>query len=210
MRTSIVSALLLGLAGCYQPGDLGDIPFDCTAEQPECPDGYTCADGAHCTRDTGSSTGNLTVAIPKTGQPYTGPHTADPQLANGACPSQDIGRVMSQATILSTGGLTNLAICKPGDINLFRIPNAAGVYPKVVITYEVAHGDLDLAFIDGDGKLIGTSMPFADGTAVSTGCIALPSPASGDVYLAVVGASNKETGSYSIRLSTSSSAPHCP
>ena len=35
-------ALTLPLAGCWPSEDLGDEPFRCTADRPECPDNYIC------------------------------------------------------------------------------------------------------------------------------------------------------------------------
>lgn len=36
-------ALVLGAgAGCYSPPDLGEDPFLCSKDQPQCPDNYVC------------------------------------------------------------------------------------------------------------------------------------------------------------------------
>ena len=36
-------ALTLPLASCYNPGPLGEEPFRCTYDRPECPEFYICA-----------------------------------------------------------------------------------------------------------------------------------------------------------------------
>ena len=47
MRARFFFSLLLSLgcfatAGCYASGDLGEEPFYCSKDNPECPDGYDC------------------------------------------------------------------------------------------------------------------------------------------------------------------------
>lgn len=44
MRTLlfVFATLLLPVAGCWQGEDLGDAPFTCTKNEPQCPDGYYC------------------------------------------------------------------------------------------------------------------------------------------------------------------------
>lgn len=197
---AIAPIALAALAGCYDPGDLGDAPFKCYDQSPECPDGYVC-NGKFCVRE------NITknpLTIQKSGT-YAGMHV-DPMLDGANCPDKDVepNDAYGRATPLSSDApLANMAICPSGDIDYFKL-STSGQYVRAQITYQVKYGDLDVAIVDANGMVV-----TADGTAKDNGCIATNSPLTGDVYIGVVGAEGKDQGLYNVVATLSPTSIKC-
>ena len=199
-------AALLGLslvpaAGCYDPGDLGDAPFKCTNDFPECPDGYTC-DGTRCRKNSGGTT---TMPLNITKQ-MTVPPTMDPGLDANNCPDKDLepnNDLMHATPIFSNARLDNLAVCTAGDVDYFHA-TASSQYARIIVEYSARSGDLDVARIDSAGNLLET-----DGSARDNACIVSATPLTGDVWIGVVGANNKDRNRYRILLELTTTRPTC-
>src|SRR6187399_1817424 len=84
MRTLFALALV---AGCYNP-DIPDNGFSCHND-PACPAGFSCQ-GGFCVKSTGNGPSLPLIEIPKSGPPYSGPHT-DPGLDDASqCPDVNL------------------------------------------------------------------------------------------------------------------------
>jgi hypothetical protein len=180
-----------------------------------------CAAGGISVVDLGVvdlATRNInSLVIPKTGPPYTGPHT-DPQLNSPAdCPDANLEPNDSQATAIQYGVtvdvtqpmITKMAICPRGDVDFYKIditgPGNVPVSMKAQLFYDISFGDLDLAFLDSAGRLLA-----ADGTAVTNGCVTSTGFAGTPIYVAVVGANNIDVNRYSVRINATSAFASCP
>ena len=193
-----LSVTVVVAAGCYDPGDLGDAPFKCTPDYPQCPDKYVC-DGQNCVRGSGK----MNVSITKSGA-YTGPHEQNPMANGNTCPETDANASIGAAIPISDNApLERLAICPGGDVDYFH-GTSDGSYVKVTIKYLVKYGDLDVGLLDKNGKLRET-----DGSATDNGCVVSASGVSGDFYIVVKGAAASDVNTYTVQMNLSQSRPSC-
>lgn len=188
----------LTMWGCYNDSGMGGTPFRCSNDEfPECPRGYHCDDKL-CLRDHGW------LEIPKQ-ESYEG-DKEDPGLDTSECPDANYepNDEFSEALQVSTGTLANLAICPRGDIDLYK-GDAKGNSVRATITYKVATGDLDLAFVeDTSGFLLA-----ADASPRDNGCVALPS-GTGAFWVGVIGVGHKTMNNYTLKIDTSTTSLVCP
>ncbi|HEY7955992.1 MAG: hypothetical protein ACHQ17_05985 [Polyangia bacterium] len=239
MRAIVLAAVaaLLGLplAGCYNPQLFkpdGTGGFFCHSDDnPACPDGTMCvvmpAGGTmgRCMPPAGGMMGGGPVQIPKTGS-YTGPQN-DPMLATlMSCPDSSLEPNDDPASAISapnpvpdmtTPKITKMAICPTGpnpatglhDVDFFKISGkmlpSGTLTLKANVFYDVSYGDLDVAILDSTGSMLAS-----DGSSVSNGCVAASiQGGSGDYYVVVVGANNKDVNRYDIRIASFSTAQTC-
>ena len=215
-----IALVSLGAAGCYNPGDLGLMPFECSDRIADCPDNYVCdgsseapgppltpqPDKRHwCIPDPSLSTSALSVAIPKSAQ-FDGARSPLPFTA-ATCPEKTASDDLAHALPMFSAASQSHAICPAGRLALFHAADGATAprYVRVAIAYQVATGDLDLAFVDAQGKLAEY-----DGSAHDGGCVVTSAPVSGDVWLAVTGANNVDQGLYTLQMDASESPLVCP
>lgn len=207
---------LFALAGCYNPGDLGEKPFKCGKMYPECPDGYICNYGlgqcggsgfvCDCVR-TGVS--GPALQIPKEGKMYQGPHM-DPGLQT--CHETDPNNGFQTAFVVgdSTGLYDMLEICPGGDIDVYSLNVDPGEYVKVQIKYQITYGDLDLAGFDVNGKIMKGSAMDNDASR-DNACIILPkgSTSCPCTFYAVVDGAYGAVNRYTFQMTKSSSPQSC-
>jgi hypothetical protein len=204
MRFAYALPLLLSsLTGCYDPGDLGDVPYKCSATFPDCPDNYTCD------LTQGSKTANRCVraqmmaamlTFPTKPSVYMGP-TAPNNLNANNCPDMNIepNNDIAHATPnYDTGGQQiNLAVCPAGDVDVFLV-NTVSNFVKFEINYfDIKQGDLDIVLFKDDGTPLLSDLD----AAKSTACVATSTALNGNYYAVVVGAKNAMGGTDTNRYS---------
>ncbi len=211
MRSSLYIALALATPGCYDTGDLGEAPYKCSKSQPECPDGYVCQTAPmpmktanRCVKG-GASANPLT--IPKVGL-YHGLRK-NPQLTVGNCPDRlagiDPSETLAEAARNFDSGaqFDGLAACPGGDVDVFAVELQPNEYAKVVIHYQIAYGDLDVALYDADGTLLTQDADFTRDDS----CVASSKPG-GPIY-AVVAAAPEDQNRYWFQVTRGPSQFSC-
>ncbi len=207
MRFAYFVPLLV--VGCYNPGDLGDTPYRCSATYPECPDGYVCQLNTNlpnvnrCVVDTSGSSAPLT--LPKGGH-YSGPHV-DPGLNMNNCPdladeqanggNNDIAH--AEAGFDAGGIETNLAICPAKDVDVYSINLQPSEFAMVKISYKINQGDLDIGLFKADGTLLVSDTDFTRDNA----CVITQSPGVQPLFLAVLGGSDSDMNRYDLTITKS-------
>lgn len=164
MRTlallTTATALLLG--GCYNP-DLGETPFRCAADDPQCPGGYICHQGICVTSippDQGIPDRKLlddSQILPS----KEGPVFLDWALTKpaGTCADADSepNNNALDATDLPQGLSTGWEICYRGDVDQFKYQLKKGESLTVKVDFTHSNGDLDAVIFDPDGFEAGNS-----------------------------------------------------
>lgn len=187
LRGLAAAGLALASFACYDLGDIGGAPFKCAADYPDCPDGYHCDNERLCLKNSGSW-----LDIPKT-ESWQG-DTEDNGLDPNHCPEEPLHSGFEDAMPLGTAA-SSWAICPKGDIDVYSGSGSGPV--KITITYEVVMGDLDVGFVSPE-----TGLPSVyDGSAKNNGCV-VNNQTSGPFWVAVIGAHNKLTNSYAIKMET--------
>lgn len=108
--------------------------------------------------------------------------------------------------------LQGLAICPNGvnpatgyhDSDYFEIDLKAPATIVAELTYDIRYGDLDLALVDGTGKVLAS-----DGTAVSNACV-MQALAAGTYYAVVVGANASDVNRYGLDVRALTMGAACP
>ena len=193
-----VAVALTALTACYKPGDLGDMPFKCSVDYFQCPDGYTC-NGRFCVYNNGTSFA-VTVDKPSV---YEGARAENPAFLNG-CPSASSAHDSIDGARALSSRVDGESLCVKGRTDVWRA-SAADRYVRVRLSYTVKYGDLDLAILDGASNRAAVG----DGSAVDNGCVASRTRLT-DPYIAVVGALNADRNTYGIELETSDVPLTCP
>jgi hypothetical protein len=208
------------IASCYNPGDLGDKPYLCTATYQDCPDNYICACGAPCTDANGN--------VPPTTK-FSNP-THDPQRnATFYCVrtgGTGTGNMTSALTIPKGGAYASmytsvgLTAANNPDANLEPnndVAHATGGYDNGVVRDQLAiypANDIDVYQVNLTSQYVRTTIQYAisagdldlalfDGNGVlangvkpdadfthDNACVTSTSKLSGAYYAVVVGAKN--------------------
>jgi hypothetical protein len=222
MRTTILLSLAL-VAGCYNP-DIPDNGFACHND-PSCPSGFSCQ-GGFCVKSAGGGPGLPQIMIPKSGAPYSGPHT-DPMLDDAsACPDANLepndgpdpnGHPLAFTPMpdQQTAKIIKLAICPTGnnpltgkhDVDFFKVDNSTGPSSLTLMAeafYDISKGDLDIGIYDAQLNPLSV-----DGTAVTNGCTS--AAITNQVYYVVVaGANNVDVNTYELLIRSFSMPKTCP
>ncbi len=233
MRARMVMAAgALALASCYSPNLKGSF-FCHVNDSPACPDGQVCMLNAGSTTEgtcvgggmVGGGGGGQAIMIPKSGS-YSGPHS-DPML-NDATTCPDVSLEPNDSTMTAipapvptpddatTPKITHLAVCPTGpnpatgqhDVDYYSVDTtklgAGTLTLQAEIFYDISYGDLDVAIVDGTGRILA-----ADGSAATNGCTAAAVPP-GQYYVVVVGANNTDSNRYELRVRSYTMSHQCP
>ncbi len=211
---AVTALLTVAAAGCYDPGDLGDTPFKCSATFPDCPDGYTCnltdqTNLNRCVRSDAPPPPPL--AIPKSGV-YPNNTTKPSNIDDSNCADKSLepNDTIAQATAGFDFGAptTNVVVCPMGDIDVYRI-DTVGQYAKVQVQYQIAQGDLGVGIFDQNGTLLVSDPNFM----VNNACVTYSKSSSAPLYAVVLGAKNKngttDENNYTITITKSSTPMTC-
>jgi hypothetical protein len=210
----LTAFVTVAAAGCYDPGDLGDTPFKCSATFPDCPDGYTCnlTDQMNLNRCVRT---NLPppppLAIPKSGV-YPNTTTKPANIDDSSCADKSLepNDTIAQAT----QGFDNMVppsssvICPTGDIDVYKI-DTIGQFAKVEVKYQIAQGDLAVGIFDQNGTLLVSDPNFM----VNNACVTYSKSSSQPLYAVVLGAKNKngttDENNYTITITKSPTVMTC-
>lgn len=207
-KSKTASTLLLGLGlvlagfGCdsYDP-DLGDEPFRCGAEEPKCPEGYTC--------DVRSETEQICVKIGTDIPDRPDAGEQEPDAQSFSC-NNDLSIEPNNAITMPTitpipnlrddYPLAGLAICPTTDVDMFRFRiDRPGKNIRVDMELEAGHGSLLLDILNASGIAI------SPGTAVDGNPNLIRAEVltvAADTYYARVKATPGVENNYSIHIIT--------
>lgn len=216
--------LLLVIAGCggYDP-DLGDAPFRC-GSQPAgaCPEGYVCRDSIclkpgvrrECASARRPMTSPRDGGVDQSGFGYscTAANCADRSNVENNCLDKDIesndcpeaaddhDSFIGGKSLARFGTWEHFAICPPGDLDYIGFDAEANQSYRIVVSYDKRLGDLDLALVDPQNKVLAESQ-----TSMGQEEIRFTATATARYYMAVFGATAALTSTYNFYL-----APICP
>ena len=176
MRSLSFLLLSAALTACnaYNP-DLGGAPFLCAADEPRCPEGYSCQDDGTSRMVCFSDSGGVVDAAP------TGFQCADDSILEGAGKNDTIQTAYATpvATQRKDISFAGLAICPEGDKDNYA----------VTISSANANKAIEVVVSWDSGQPISMSLLNAGGTSIGNGT------ANGDKSLRVCVA-NMPMGTY--------------
>jgi hypothetical protein len=155
MRTLALALLLAAssLAACspYDP-NLGDRPFKCGVNDPQCPDGYSC-------QGTGS---NAVCVSDNLGDAGTHPDASHVKCGTDTSlePNDDIQHAVQTPVRNSQTDykLAQLAICPSTDIDIYGFTTTAlGQNVRITLTYDPTQGALKMLLLNAQGVMVDTA-----------------------------------------------------
>lgn len=147
MRTLL--ALLVLTVGCSAyDEDLGPLPYRCNADEPRCPDGYSCQNDITTGEDVCVGNGSTLSGD------FTCADDGDIEPNNMLAEATNSG--VDGTTTFSKDGL---AICPAGDRDLFSITLSAQASIEIVVDYQADGAELAAALLNAGGVPIANSTP---------------------------------------------------
>ncbi len=156
MRMLILGSLSLGfvLGACnaYSP-DLGANPFLCGAEDPKCPDGYTCTDDGNA-RMVCVANGGAIVDAPLSGFQCADDSTLETATKNDTIQTAYQTPVATQRLDIAFAGL---AICPEGDKDNYAInTTTANQNLEITVTWDSGM-PMSASILNNGGASIGNA-----------------------------------------------------
>jgi len=207
MRSLLLASALAALVACnpYDP-DLGDHPFRCGAEAPQCPDGYRCVE--HSPNEKICERGDDTAPDGGDDPPDAAAFLCndDGEIEPNETPDTAANTPIPASAMFTSFG--QLAICPATDKDVFRFGvNASNVNVRASVTAELGDGDLALQILNGSGAVI------ANGTALTSTevQVVVNNLAIGNYFVQVTGKDGSENN-YEVEIVTcvGSGGSSCP
>lgn len=147
MRILLSLLLLTGACAAYNE-DLGPLPYRCNAEEPRCPDGYSCQNDITTGEDVCVSNGS-TIG-------------GDFECADDS--ASEPNNMVAEATATGVDGNSTfskdgLSICPAGDKDLFALTLSSQTSVEIIVDFQADGAVLAAALLNAGGIPIVNSAP---------------------------------------------------